>query len=454
MSNDMSLIRLEEECSICIEKLLDGTDNPIAKVIPCHHCYHDMCIKSWSLRANSCPTCRGQFNKVEVVDKFGNTILDYKVEDKIFPMDPNYLAPSIHDEYNADEQEQQLIAEQRQQIESYSVPFGVRCALCSVTANGGLSICNNCSSSFHNYCIDSSSIEPGYWQCPLCENVQESISFAPSTTRRRTRAMSRAARGTRNAISAGNANSSAIRTRRNQYTQRTDNTYLRLSRNFRNNNDEHISTMLTQSSNLVGSHHLRGDNVFERAEEQNAWDEFENLRKNDVSTSERRMPRTTTKNVPLSAATSSSSGSSVMAAENNVSKLKRPSRRGKFPNRDVIQRIANGSTTGKPVLDEKNQSNRPLVPKNTYKSTVMSLISEMHSNNKSEDVGSFSRTSYQSNNGYANSDASSSKDLESTFSQFTPPISPSSSSSSPDGYLSPSSTLNPNVFSAKGKEKL
>lgn len=60
----------------------DGA-NPemIAHLLPCGHNLHDECLKPWVERANSCPICRQNFNKVELSTKVGGeySMLDNKV---------------------------------------------------------------------------------------------------------------------------------------------------------------------------------------------------------------------------------------------------------------------------------------------------------------------------------------------------------------------------------------
>lgn len=47
------------------------TQQTIASIKPCNHFLHDVCLREWSQKANSCPICRAAFNKVEVLDKVG-----------------------------------------------------------------------------------------------------------------------------------------------------------------------------------------------------------------------------------------------------------------------------------------------------------------------------------------------------------------------------------------------
>lgn len=42
------------------------TQQFIAIIQACGHILHDVCLKEWSQKANSCPICRQQFNLVEV----------------------------------------------------------------------------------------------------------------------------------------------------------------------------------------------------------------------------------------------------------------------------------------------------------------------------------------------------------------------------------------------------
>lgn len=43
-----------------------STSDLIGVIQGCNHVLHDICLKEWIQKANSCPICRTQFNKVEV----------------------------------------------------------------------------------------------------------------------------------------------------------------------------------------------------------------------------------------------------------------------------------------------------------------------------------------------------------------------------------------------------
>ncbi len=49
----------------------DHDSEMIAHLLPCAHNLHDECLKPWVERANSCPICRQNFNKVELTTKVG-----------------------------------------------------------------------------------------------------------------------------------------------------------------------------------------------------------------------------------------------------------------------------------------------------------------------------------------------------------------------------------------------
>ena len=49
----------------------DPDSEMVAHLLPCGHNLHDECLKPWVERANSCPICRQNFNKVELSTTIG-----------------------------------------------------------------------------------------------------------------------------------------------------------------------------------------------------------------------------------------------------------------------------------------------------------------------------------------------------------------------------------------------
>ncbi len=49
----------------------EESSGEIAQLLPCGHILHNVCLKPWVERANSCPICRRSFNMVELSDRPG-----------------------------------------------------------------------------------------------------------------------------------------------------------------------------------------------------------------------------------------------------------------------------------------------------------------------------------------------------------------------------------------------
>jgi hypothetical protein len=60
------------------EKRLDV--DYIAQLLPCGHNLHDECLRPWVERANSCPICRQNFNKVDLVTCIGGKSIPRALE--------------------------------------------------------------------------------------------------------------------------------------------------------------------------------------------------------------------------------------------------------------------------------------------------------------------------------------------------------------------------------------
>jgi hypothetical protein len=64
--NDLDILRRDgidlknDECSICLERF---DSHEYLKVLPCHHGFHQPCLKDWFLKYNAtCPLCRAPAN--------------------------------------------------------------------------------------------------------------------------------------------------------------------------------------------------------------------------------------------------------------------------------------------------------------------------------------------------------------------------------------------------------
>lgn len=46
---------IDTQCVICLDEVQNGES---VQILPCNHCFHEGCIKSWTNSNSSCPTCR------------------------------------------------------------------------------------------------------------------------------------------------------------------------------------------------------------------------------------------------------------------------------------------------------------------------------------------------------------------------------------------------------------
>ncbi|GMM35584.1 hypothetical protein DASC09_029090 [Saccharomycopsis crataegensis] len=347
-----SPISHDDECSICIESLANPShiQHAIAKLSPCNHCYHDLCIRSWSHQANSCPKCRVRFNTVELIDKHGKLIYQYSVEHKNFPVDPNYLAPTQETDEGPLLLQQQQPGNQRYTSSSAIsslLSFSVTCSLCcSSSDTSNVSVCENCCSCFHPQCLGMDDSYSGYWNCPMCDCLQESLL----------------SRVNNNQNNRNNNNPRRRQRSTNRFIRRTDATYERIVRQHRSgqgslNNNNNNNSILGSPEPVP----------HKNPEEEEAWTEFEKVRKRSDGAPVPINDHQASSSSSSSSSTSASlpSGSTAGSCE-STRKLKRPSRRGS----KLGQKVGKTSSKVIPTKVDHGQSR------------VMSLLSEMHSNSE------------------------------------------------------------------------
>ncbi|ODV64414.1 uncharacterized protein ASCRUDRAFT_74045 [Ascoidea rubescens DSM 1968] len=170
---------LEDICSICLDNLFsNGSDvnsnakkQLVARLGSCNHRYHDICIRPWCQKSNSCPSCRTSFKKVDLVDVDGNVVHNYTVE----PKKPSKVCNDFND---FDASSQSLSDGDLSSRINNLIRNRVKCSLCdsasSVTT--GLALCSTCSSCYHPRCLGVGSLAIGVrsWNCPMCDTLQDS----------------------------------------------------------------------------------------------------------------------------------------------------------------------------------------------------------------------------------------------------------------------------------------
>lgn len=139
----------------------DQASEMIAHLLPCAHNLHDDCLKPWVERANSCPICRQNFNKVELSTKIGGPILStYSVSDRtqIAEVDPSIII----EEYDEELEDQP-------------------CLICGDDDNEEqLLACDGCDAYYHTYCVDLEEVPVGHWYCESCETQRAIESVCPT----------------------------------------------------------------------------------------------------------------------------------------------------------------------------------------------------------------------------------------------------------------------------------
>ncbi|KAK4650413.1 hypothetical protein QC762_707220 [Podospora pseudocomata] len=130
---------------------LGGREHHVAQIPICGHMLHDVCLREWSEKANSCPICRQTFHVVTVYDRIGGQYLSTRrVEDK-------KQVPEFDPQAWADENPEEEVV--------VSNP----CPVCnSADHEEVLLLCDGCDACYHTHCIGLDRIPAGPWFCMEC----------------------------------------------------------------------------------------------------------------------------------------------------------------------------------------------------------------------------------------------------------------------------------------------
>ncbi|KAK7206905.1 hypothetical protein BZA70DRAFT_117724 [Myxozyma melibiosi] len=239
----------------------DGT-NDIARLVPCGHLLHNSCIKMWIEQATSCPTCRANFNVIEILHTISGPTMDsYAVETKVQTVD----ADEAFDESLLD-------------FEDDSAP-----CLCLVCDFGGredeLLLCDSCDAPYHASCLGMDGVPAEAWYCPSCvdnhavtDTVMREANTRSARASRRARA-SRAARTirtpSRRAGSARGGASTTVRSSR-QWDRAWQLVWDRLNRDLDEPQDA-AADQEVEATSSRSRRSRRGDNRSRQQREADEW---------------------------------------------------------------------------------------------------------------------------------------------------------------------------------------
>ncbi|ODQ77324.1 hypothetical protein BABINDRAFT_178194 [Babjeviella inositovora NRRL Y-12698] len=183
-----------EDCTICLEGLYDtAISNHIGRISTCGHIYHAECIKSWSDRSSSCPTCRLHFQHIDILDHHMAVYERLEVKDKFYQSED--VLNEIPEEFiNPPDSEDDSSSHFRHQTNDYLLqsPYSrfITCTLCDSQSGssmvGSMVLCDGCSGLFHVSCLGLEAGEP--WFCPMCDSPHEGTrAVTPNIGIRRSR---------------------------------------------------------------------------------------------------------------------------------------------------------------------------------------------------------------------------------------------------------------------------
>jgi len=145
-----SLLLKKKKCSICLELILNS-----ATISNCKHDFCLPCLRSWVLKASTCPMCRESFTNYTYNQNSTGKEVSVQISEKEFSdysiSDESFLSPA----------------------ES--------CMICRNSNNENLLlVCDGCRYNLcHTYCTNMDRIPDGDWLCAECVVIKYSIKIRP-----------------------------------------------------------------------------------------------------------------------------------------------------------------------------------------------------------------------------------------------------------------------------------
>ncbi|KAI5465709.1 hypothetical protein BGZ63DRAFT_400157 [Mariannaea sp. PMI_226] len=126
----------------------------VAALDGCNHIIHDVCIRSWAQKTNTCPICRNPFHSVRVYNGVDGTVIsEYEVQDKKQVAEFDF---------------QQWLGENPEEEEEQNNP----CPICNSSEREDiLLLCDSCDAAYHTHCVGLDIVPDGDWYCMECAHL-------------------------------------------------------------------------------------------------------------------------------------------------------------------------------------------------------------------------------------------------------------------------------------------
>ncbi|KAK8040888.1 hypothetical protein PG994_013895 [Apiospora phragmitis] len=159
-------------------------DSKIAEIEICGHVLHDVCLRQWTGKANSCPICRQTFNSVVVYDRVGGKSIPPAL------INPKSLWNPITNEFATGNKLDSYAVADKKQIAEFDAPAWLAenpepeepaqpCPICNRSDQEDiLLLCDSCDAPYHTHCIGLDHIPRGHWFCMECADEGAALAAA------------------------------------------------------------------------------------------------------------------------------------------------------------------------------------------------------------------------------------------------------------------------------------